>query len=344
MIAGMDDISIDVGRLSTRAHRVTFTWLDSRGVASDSAWEPQLRLIRASPPPSPSAPAVLYVHGATFAPTMAIGWPMGGPSDGRTWMGQLRAAGFDVWGLDFAGFGGSERYPAMDQPATSAPPLLRAADAAAQIERALRYIRAMTGVSRVHLLAHSWGTLPACRVAAQWPERIASVVLFGAILGREGRGESSPATGWPAWRLVTVEEQWERFNEDVPPDQEPLMTRADFDAWASAWLASDPLSRGRRPPAVQVPCGPIADISAAWNGDLPYDPAAVRAPTLLVRGAWDHLCTDADARVFVNTFIGGALRRDVKLPCGTHLMHLETGRSRLWQAVNDFMQEVSCGR
>ena len=45
--------------------------------------------------------AVVYVHGATFPSGLSIAHRM----DGRSWRDALNEAGFDVWGLDFQGFG-----------------------------------------------------------------------------------------------------------------------------------------------------------------------------------------------------------------------------------------------
>jgi NADPH:quinone reductase-like Zn-dependent oxidoreductase len=47
--------------------------------------------------------AVLYVHGATFPSALSIAHRF----DGRSWRDALCQAGFDVWGLDFYGFGHS---------------------------------------------------------------------------------------------------------------------------------------------------------------------------------------------------------------------------------------------
>ena len=74
--------------------------------------------------------AVLYVHGATFPSALSIAHRFRGrDSDGRScsrpcgtsWRDALNEAGFDVWGLDFYGFGHSDRYSEMDQP----PPTTR---------------------------------------------------------------------------------------------------------------------------------------------------------------------------------------------------------------------------
>jgi pimeloyl-ACP methyl ester carboxylesterase len=52
--------------------------------------------------------AVLYVHGATFPSALSIAHRF----DGKSWRND--DDGFDVWGLDFYGFGHSDRYPEMN--------------------------------------------------------------------------------------------------------------------------------------------------------------------------------------------------------------------------------------
>src|SRR5215510_9864411 len=56
---------------------------------------------------------VLYVHGGTFPSGLSIAHRF----DGRSWRDELADAGFHVWGLDFHGFGASDRYPQMAEPA-----------------------------------------------------------------------------------------------------------------------------------------------------------------------------------------------------------------------------------
>ena len=51
--------------------------------------------------------AVLYVHGATFPSALSIAYRF----NGRSWADALTEAGFDVLGLDFYGYDGSDRYP-----------------------------------------------------------------------------------------------------------------------------------------------------------------------------------------------------------------------------------------
>src|SRR5262249_31048376 len=74
--------------------------------------------------------AVLYIHGATFPSALSIAHRF----DGTSWRDALNDAGFDVWGLDFHGFGHSDRYPEMNHAPQDSPPLCTAEEAAKQIE------------------------------------------------------------------------------------------------------------------------------------------------------------------------------------------------------------------
>ncbi len=113
---------------------------------------------------------------------------------------------------------------------------------------------------------------------------------------------------------------------------------ADFPRWAQTYLAGDPTSSTRTPPSVRTPNGPAADIAEAWSGGLAYDPGLIRARTLIVRGEWDSLCTDADAEALRAELVAAPEARDFKIPRATHLMHLEFGRKALYAATNLFLK------
>jgi len=274
---------------------------------------------------------VLYVHGGTFPSALSIAHRI----DGRAWRDELCDAGFHVWGLDFHGFGGlSDAWPEMDAPADRHPPLGRAEDASRQLEQAVRFICTRHGLSKISLVAHSWGTIVSGCLAARCPELVDRLVFFGPIARRASAGER---VRLPAWRLISLQDQWERFTADVPPGEQPVLSRRHFEAWGEAYLATDPDSGSREPASVKTPCGAFQDIFDAWAGELAYDPALVRAPVAIIRGEWDGMCTDADARWLFDALHGAAERRDVKLGRGTHLMHLEEGRWGLYRETGMFL-------
>ena len=274
---------------------------------------------------------VLYVHGGTFPSGLSIAHRF----DGRSWRDELCAAGFHVWALDFHGFGRlSDPYPEMERPAQEAPPLGRAADTSRQLERAVRFIRERHGDGRISIIAHSWGTIVTGLLAGQRPELIDRLVFFGPISRREPAGER---TRLPGWRLISLEDQWNRFTETVPPGEPRVLLRRHFEEWGECYLDVDPESRTRSPAAVKVPSGAFQDIYDAWSGELAYDPKLVRAPVAIIRGEWDAMCTDPDARWLFDALSGSPMRRDVKIGRATHLMHLEEGRYALYRETEAFL-------
>ena len=278
--------------------------------------------------PLVGAPTVLYVHGATFPSALSVGFDFGGGS----WLDDLNARGFDAWAFDFAGFGESGRYATMAEPADRHPPLGRAPEAAEQIAAVLALMRRETGQPRASLVAHSWGGAPAARAAIAEPDGVDRLVLFAPIARRTGAAApAGPPVTVPAWTDVTVEAQRARFVEDVPKGHPPVLVA--FDRWASAYIASDPEAVRRTPPAVRIPAGPRADNAEAWAGRLAWNPAELTRPLAIVRGAWDSLCTDADAAMLLAAATSTPQRHDRRLDGGTHLMHLETGRRVLYEAV-----------
>jgi pimeloyl-ACP methyl ester carboxylesterase len=312
-----------------------------------------LRFLPAVKPVFEPRRAILYVHGATFPSALSIAHRFDGKSrddksfddksfddksfDGKSWRDALIEAGFDVWGLDFYGFGHSDRYPEMDQRATDNPPLCVAEDAARQLEAAIRFILGHQDIEKISLVTHSWGSMPAGRFAGAHPALIDRLVLFAPIARRGPRRYETPPA-FPAWRIVTPQDQWNRFVEDVPAHEPPVLSRIHFDEWSERYLDSDPESRSRDPAGVKTPLGPFSEIIRAWHGQLAYDPAQVASPVAIIRGEWDGLIGDDDARWLFDAFTQSPLKRDIKISRGTHLMHLETMRLALWQESINFLR------
>jgi pimeloyl-ACP methyl ester carboxylesterase len=288
---------------------------------------------------------VLYVHGATFPSALSIAHrfiSIAHRFDGKSWRDALCEAGFDVWGLDFYGFGHSDRYPEMEQPAIENPPLCVAQDAAQQLEAAARFILGHQNIAKLSLISHSWGSMPTGIFAAAHPALVDRLVLFAPIGRREPRRYETPAV-FPAWRIVTPEDQWNRFIEDVPAHEPPVLSRLHFDDWSKSYLDSDPESRLRDPSGVKTPLGPFSEIIKAWHGQLAYNPAEVRVPVAIIRGEWDGLMLDDDAQWLFNAFRHAPAKRDIKIARGTHLMHLEAMRPALWRESVNFLHSDDIG-
>jgi pimeloyl-ACP methyl ester carboxylesterase len=276
----------------------------------------------------------LYVHGATFPSELSVGFRF----DAASWIDTPAAAGFDPWAFDFAGFGHSGRYAEVDAPSDGRQPLGRVEVGAAQLTRVVEFVVERSG-RPVSIIAHSWGTLVAGRVAQEHPHLIDRLVYFGPIVPRP---DGVLPTGMPqpgslgSWLPVSVDAQYRRFVADVPVDQPPVLHDRHFRQWAAAYLATDPTSTNRTPASVRVPAGPFADILDAWCGASAYIPGAIQAPTLIVRGEWDTWSTTADAEWLVDNR-PQRVTQDVVIPRATHVMHLEENRHQLYRAARRFL-------
>jgi alpha-beta hydrolase superfamily lysophospholipase len=274
---------------------------------------------------------VIYVHGATFGADLSVFFRF----DGRSWADELSAVGFTVWGFDFTGYGSSERYPdAADEPVGTI------GDAVRQLRRIVLGVRQRNGNRPVVLLAHSRGGAVAARYAGDQPQDVAALVLFAPIVMRPANVVAAAAPDQPSQYPLSVWAQYRRFTEDAPRGCAPLIADAHMQAWAGAFLASDPTAASRLPASVMTPSGPLVDVRALWSGEALYDPTHILAPTLLVRGQWDSACTDDDA-VHLMAALQVADKTDVVIAQATHLMHLERQRGALHDEVNRFLLRVA---
>ena len=282
--------------------------------------------------PASTRPPVLIVHGSTLPSALSSAARI----DGLSWMDDLARRGFDVWALDFIGFGGADRYPEMSRDARGSAPLGRATEGARQIAVAVNFIMQRRRVPRVQLVAHSWGTLPAGLFVTQAPNVVDRLVQFGPVVDR---AQPKDTTTLPAWSVITPEVRLAGL-KGLVPKAEPEVIERDYAAkFAAAYLASDPTSRSRSPMSIALPSGPDVDLLEAWSGSLAYDPAKILVPVLIIRGEWDEITTDADARRLFDELTHAPGKRDVKIGCGTHVMQLETARHEFYSEVAAFLSE-----
>jgi pimeloyl-ACP methyl ester carboxylesterase len=275
---------------------------------------------------------VVYVHGSSFGSDLSIFYRF----DDRSWADALNDAGFNAWGFDLIGYGQSDRYKNI-----TAHPLGRACEALPQLEAVIETILGQNGNRPVVLLAHSWGSVIAAQYVIKHPQRIEKLVLFGPVVKRmPDNSNNVPPVSFPAQFPLSVWAQYRRFVEDVPRGQVQVLSEAHMQSWGAAFLASDPTANQRMPPSVMTSGGPLADLADLWSGKALYEAERITMPTLIVRGEWDSVCNNQDAATLLAS-IGTEHKRDCKIERATHLMHLETQRVALYQAVNDFLIGVN---
>lgn len=279
--------------------------------------------------------SVLFVHGASFPTLLAAGFEFGA---GDSWMAFMARQGFLACGLDFIGFGASSRPPAMMGAADRGAAVARAPEAAREIAQAVDYLRRQRGMAAVHVVAHSWGTIPAAAFAAAHPHELASLTLFGPVTPVAG---SQPGADIPpgAWWSITAQQRYRqlRFTDVLPRDLvllEPAVDRR----WAAAFDASAPHVPGDEAGQLRIPAGPLADIDAAQAGTYPYVAADITVPVFAVYGDYDTVATDAGTTAFLARFTASPLKWRLRIDHGTHVMHLERGRHSLYGSVAAFIR------
>ena len=280
----------------------------------------------------PSERIVLFVHGATFPVVAAFDMDLPGGS----WMANIAERGFDVYAVDVRGYGGSTRPPAMDQDPAANPPFAGTRDAVRDVAAAAEFIFKRRGVTRLNIVGWSWGTTTMATYAAENPAKVVKVVLFAPVWLTERRPQYQGA-----YRTGTRESVRTQTTAGLPQERiEEISPSAWYDKWWSVLQATDPGGATRTPPVIRAPNGVFKDLSEYWGSGKPfYDPAAIRAPTLLVVGEWDATTPPAGAQELFKHLTGSKDRRLLILAEGSHQMALERNRLHLIRAVQGFLEE-----
>lgn len=276
--------------------------------------------------------AVLFIHGASFPTMLAAGFEFNG-SD--SWMDFAAKQGRLACGLDFLNYGASSRSPAMFAKPEGVAPLMRAPEAEKEIEAAAAYLAQKRGITRLHVIAHSWGTIPAAMYAAGKPKLLASLILFGPIVPVPGYREKPTDF---AWWSITAQQRYRqlRFTDQLPPGVHLLETAVDR-RWASEFAKSQPVRFKGTGDALRIPAGCIADIHDAKTGKYPYRQSDVTVPVMVVFGDYDDEVDDAGAKAFLGRFTSSSLKWRLRIDHGTHVMHLERNRWSLYRSVAAFI-------
>ena len=140
------------------------------------------------------------------------------------------------------------------------------------------------------------------------------------------------------YRHVDVAAAKARWLAGVAQDKhEQLIPRGWFEAWVKATLATDPWGARQTPPVMRAPNGVFADLQTPGEWVPPYDPAAVKAPTLLVKAEWDADTPSYMAQTLFPLLVNAPRKLYVEIGEGTHSVMLEKNRMQLFRAVQEFL-------
>jgi len=292
--------------------------------------------------PSPNAQrAVLFVHGATYA-SRAVFAPRGAPE--YSWLRAATDADTVGFALDIRGYGGSERPPAMETTPDDTEPPVRADIAAADLHDAVTTIHERLDIP-VHLVGSSWGTIIVGRfMTTADASSIVSVALHAPVFQPstdllEGFDLGEPPQ---AYRTISRTEARSRWDEQLPATTPATYRGGDAEAdpvFESFWRTLADSGQGSDEDTIVAPNGTLVDLTTAVEGEQLYDPTAIDASTLVIRGSLDPTSTRADAIGLYDALsVPGDESAYIEIEGGTHFIHLERRRSALYDAVQCFQE------
>ncbi|MGI4955250.1 MAG: alpha/beta hydrolase [Janthinobacterium lividum] len=264
--------------------------------------------------PAAPRPVLFLAHGSTVSsrPSFDLVVPEAGE---YSLMNVFARLGYDVWTMDFEGYGRSGPMQGNSDIRTGA----------GNIRAAAEVIRRETGQARMHLLGESSGALRAGVFAMENPDRVGRLVLEAFTY----TGRDSPTLGLRGQRLAFFRENARRPRLEADITQ--IFTRdapGTSDARVPVAMAAAELPFGD-----SVPTGSYLDMTA----NLPVvDPAKVLCPVLMIRGEHDGIATEADLLDFFAK-LPSFDRQYVVLPNSAHSIGLGLTRAQFWHAVHAFL-------
>ncbi|MCP2028508.1 pimeloyl-ACP methyl ester carboxylesterase/heme-degrading monooxygenase HmoA [Flavobacterium sp. HSC-32F16] len=276
---------------------------------------------------------ILFLHGSSFPTALSFDFKMNDVS----WMSHLSSNGYDVYGLDFLGYGNSDRYPEMENNAKKAKVAGRAADVCLDVEIAVEMILKKTGKNKIYLIGHSWGGTVAALFAAKFPDKVEKLVLFATITSRNGNSSIENIEG--SYEEMTPEERINAMKNLTPNGNNCQLAPEIFENWGTIWAKTDPLLTKFKNKSIRFPSGPSQDVEDLVHNKPYFNPKDIKSKTLIIRGEWDQYPNNSDAENLFTALENAPSKKYVVIEKGTHVLHLEKSRNDLYYETLSFLRQ-----
>jgi pimeloyl-ACP methyl ester carboxylesterase len=267
-----------------------------------------------APQPREALPVLFLAHGSSISsrPTFDLHVPGHGE---YSVMDKFAEYGFDVWTMDFEGYGKSTRTQGNSDIASGAEDLKAASEVVVR----------ETGQKSFHIYGESSGALRAGAFAMVRPERVRRLVLVSFTW----TGQGSPTLAKRAESL-----DFYRAHNRRPRDRDMIRSIFTRDKPGTSDPAvAEALADAELPFGDTIPTGTYLDMTA----NLPLvDPLKLQVPVLIVRGEYDGIATEEDLLNFFRK-LPNPDRQFVMIPGATHAVGLGTNRQLLWHATRAFL-------
>src|SRR6185437_9397925 len=260
-------------------------------------------------------PVLFLVHGSSISGRSTFDLTLPGAGEYSV-MNVFARMGYDVWTMDFEGYGRSGHGSGNSDIASGVEDLNAATEVVAR----------ETGQSKFMFLGESSGALRVAAFAMARPDRVDRMVLEAFVW----TGKGSPTLGKRAEQVEFYRTHNRRprdrdmirsiFTRDKPGTSDPAVAEAMADA---------ELKFGDT-----APTGTYLDMTTK----LPLvDPLKLEAPVMIARGEYDGIATEADLLNFFQK-LPVPDREFVVLPGASHAIALGTNRRQFWHVLRSFLQ------
>lgn len=283
--------------------------------------------------------AVLYVHGSSVCARALFAPPV--PNDGSySWLAGTTRSGREAFALDIRGYGQSELPEAMTEPPERNDPPVRADQAADDIEDAYRYIR--NRYESIHLVGVAWGAVGCGRLVTRCSVDIDSLTLCAPVYRppydvEDGLSEMGIDPDFDAYYYQDRDALTERLSA-LDGD----VNRVLFETMWKTQIESNqgvPNHGDERSSEVFIaPSGALCDYVSCCEDGAPFDAAAIRVPTLVIRGTADRFSRREDALRLYDELGGDTTY--IEFAGGNHFLMHGRRRHDLFETVNAFHDRV----
>ena len=243
--------------------------------------------------------------------------------------------------MDVVGYGKSTRPPQMDRPAAESKPFSTTADAIKDVGKVVDFILRRRSVDKINLIGWAWGSTIMGSYTTQNNNKVAKLVLYGALWSYNTIPPFTLSTDLPAYRLVSMDTAKQRWLMGVPVDkQSTIIPPGWYEEWVKATLASDPGGSAMTPPVLRVPNGVLQDYRDYFLVEKPYyNPSDIRVPVLIIGGDLDVYTPQYMSEAIFTKLSNVPSKRRIIIGDATHSMLMERNRMLLFNEVQQFLEE-----
>jgi pimeloyl-ACP methyl ester carboxylesterase len=266
-------------------------------------------------PGEPAMPVLFLAHGSSVSSRPSFDLTVPGHDD-YSLMDKFAEYGYDVWTMDFEGYGKSGVGTGNSDIATGAE----------DIKAAAEVIQRESGQPRFHLMGESSGALRAGSFAMAHPELVERLVLVSFTY----TGEGSPTL---SKRSESVD--YYRTHNRRPRDREMIRSIFTRDKPGTSDLAvAEAMADAELKFGDSVPTGSYLDMTTR----LPIvDPLKLQVPVLIARGEYDGIATEDDLLNFFRK-LPVPDREIAILPGASHSIALGLNRQQFWYVMRCFLE------